>query len=208
MICYREKYPLDWKVSDHTRSAGYLIEWLKAQGNKDAHDLSNLISGWAQQFTTQEWTIKDMSKIRLQRTYWKRLTEKTRAFVDSRAFFCRTTYWDPIKKTITGTRFKVSEKYIALLCPKVLDPAFIVNSVVRMGSRNHVDLNLDIFNKRKFKDYPQWLPPNCPYFDDMPETLTDVACFGNCPKSSDRKMIWVTYFLPKYFLDKVQRGVE
>ena len=143
MTSYREKYPLDWKVSDHVKAAGYLIEWLKAQGNQDHYDMTHLLSKFVEQFTHREWSIPELGKLRREKVYYRQLSDKTKSYVNSMPWMARTNLWDPIKKVVTGFRFKLSQKLMDFIGGDLHD-ATLINAIYMVSAKDFVNMSLDL----------------------------------------------------------------
>jgi hypothetical protein len=57
----------------------------------------------------------------------------------------------------------------------------LLGSPLASTFHNFIDMHLDLLSKKKLEDYPQYMPPNAE-FDDIPDTITDMACCGKLTK--------------------------
>jgi hypothetical protein len=87
-----EKFPQDYKKYNHVKSAEYMMEWLDHMGDKASHDLSKHIKNYISDIYAREWTPEEFARLRQEKVYYKQISDKTRAWVNKKAWLTRISY--------------------------------------------------------------------------------------------------------------------
>ena len=183
-----EKFPQDYKKYSHVKSAKYMMEWLDHMGDAASHELSRHIKKYMAELNEKESTSPEFP-LRQEKVYYRKISDKTRAWVNKQAWLTRISYKDTQTKSVTWFGFKISEKLYALQDPKKNNLDSLLGSPQASTFNNFIDMHLDLLNKKKLDDYPQYMPPNAE-FDDIPDTITDKAC---CGKQTKDKQIFLRF---------------